>query len=114
MTVHDNIHIPSESFPNWIWYLIEFVIVLAVALVISWKITDAILPNIASSVGHADALASWTGINIHSTEFEGLEDVIKNKIIAVSNWIYYGFVGAIFLGWYILVRGLVLKKHILN
>jgi len=37
---HDNIHIPRESFPSWIWFVIEFFIVLAISLVISWKIMD--------------------------------------------------------------------------
>ena len=42
MGVHPNIHIPKESFPNWIWYTIECVIVIAVTLVLSSKITDSI------------------------------------------------------------------------
>jgi hypothetical protein len=39
---HDNIHIPKESFPHWIWYVIEIAIVLALSLVASSKITDSI------------------------------------------------------------------------
>jgi hypothetical protein len=39
---HDNIHIPKESFPHWIWYVIEIFIVLALSLVASSKITDSI------------------------------------------------------------------------
>lgn len=31
MTSHNNIHIPSESFPNWIWYALEFFIVLSIS-----------------------------------------------------------------------------------
>lgn len=35
MTVHNNIHIPNESFPTWIWSIIEFFIVFAVSLLLS-------------------------------------------------------------------------------
>ena len=42
MGVHPNIHIPKESFPHWIWYAIECVIVIAISLLISREITDSI------------------------------------------------------------------------
>ncbi len=42
MGPHDNIHIPKESFPHWIWYVIEIAIVLALSLVASSKITNSI------------------------------------------------------------------------
>lgn len=114
MGVHNNIHIPSESWPNWTWYAIEFFIVLAVSLIISWKLTDAILPQIADAVGHGGALGSWEGISIHSIEFKELSADIKNKIVSISNWTFYAIMGAIFLGWYIPVRRVVLKKRTLN
>ena len=41
MTTHDNIHIPTESFPHWIWFVIEFFIVLAVSALISREIMVA-------------------------------------------------------------------------
>ncbi len=42
MGTHDNLHIPKESFPHWIWYVIEIFIVLALSLVASSKITNSI------------------------------------------------------------------------
>ena len=42
MGTHDNIHIPKESFPHWIWYVIEIAIVLTLSLVASSKITNSI------------------------------------------------------------------------
>ena len=42
MGTHDNIHIPKESWPHWTWYAIECVIVLAISMVTSSKITDSI------------------------------------------------------------------------
>lgn len=41
MVTHDNIHIPSESFPHWIWFVIEFAIVLAASALLSREITGA-------------------------------------------------------------------------
>ena len=74
------LHIPKESFPNWIWYTIECVIVIALGMLISREITDSI---------------------------EGLDP-------GVQNYIFMGIVGAIFLIWYIGIRGLILKKKILR
>ena len=42
MGVHPNIHIPKESWPNWTWYTIECVILIAVSLIASSKITNSI------------------------------------------------------------------------
>jgi len=42
MGVHPNIHIPKESFPSWIWYAIECIIIIAISLLISREITDSI------------------------------------------------------------------------
>ncbi len=80
MGVHNNVHIPSESWPYWTWYAIEFGIVLAVSMLVSREITDSI---------------------------EGLD-------ATQQNWVFYGIVGGIFLAWYMLIRGLVLKKRILE
>ena len=80
MGVHNNIHIPKESWPNWIWYTIEFFIVLAISMVVSQQITDSI-PDL-------------TPVN--------------------QNWVFFAIAGGIFLGWYIIIRGLILKKPILE
>jgi bacteriorhodopsin len=42
MGVHSNIHIPKESWPSWTWYAIECIIVLAISMITSSKITDSI------------------------------------------------------------------------
>ena len=42
MGIHPNIHIPKESFPQWIWYTIECVIVIAASLLLSKEITNSI------------------------------------------------------------------------
>ncbi len=78
--VHDNIHIPGESFPHWIWFVIEVTIVMAISMLVSREITD--------SITDLDPLA--------------------------QNWVFYGIVGAIFFIWFIIIRGLILKKKILS
>ena len=42
MGIHSNIHIPKESWPSWTWYAIECIIVLAISMITSSKITDSI------------------------------------------------------------------------
>ncbi|MCE2498813.1 MAG: hypothetical protein J4F28_07505 [Nitrosopumilaceae archaeon] len=35
-------HVPRESWPNWIWYAIEFGIVLAASMLVSREITNSV------------------------------------------------------------------------
>ena len=79
MVAHDNIHIPKESFPNWIWYAIEAVIVIVISFAVSFKVAESF-------------------------------DVTPE----LGNWILTGTFGACFLIWYVIIRGLVLKKKILQ
>ena len=112
MTVRNNVHIPKESWPHWTWYAIEFGIVLAIAMLVSRSISDFILKDVAAAVGQAGALESWEGITIHSKEFLALPMEVSAPIVSMSNWIFYAIVGAIFLGWYIIIRGFIIKKPI--
>lgn len=40
MGAHNNVHVPKESWPVFLWYAIEFFIVLAVGLLISYNSMD--------------------------------------------------------------------------
>jgi len=42
MGANPYVHIPKESWPNWTWYAIECIIVIAISMVTSSKITDSI------------------------------------------------------------------------
>lgn len=42
MTLPPYAHVPRESWPNWIWYSIEFGIVLAASMLVSREITNSI------------------------------------------------------------------------
>ena len=107
-------HVPNESWPSWTWYAIEFGIVLAISMVIGWKVSDQLLHNVAIGLGFGDALESWVDISIHSTAFKNLDDAIEQPIVTMSNWIFFGIVGIVFLAWYIGIRGFILKKKILR
>ena len=42
MVTHDNIYIPKESFPHWIWYAIECVILIVISFVTGVKVANSI------------------------------------------------------------------------
>ena len=42
MGANPYIHIPKESWPNWTWYAIECIAVIAISMLTSSKITDSI------------------------------------------------------------------------
>ncbi len=42
MVTHDNIHIPKESFPHWIWYAIECVVLIVISFAVAVKTADSI------------------------------------------------------------------------
>ena len=105
MVTHDNIYIPGESFPHWIWFVIEFVIVLGVAIVI----THQIVPTLEDMV----LTHNWVCIQVsHLSQCPQEEELAPNE--GLLNWIFWGIVTAIFLAWYIVIRGFILKKPILK
>ena len=114
MGAHDNIHIPKDSWPNWIWYGIEVALVFAIAMVIGWQVSDYILEDVANVVGHGDALESWDGVSVQSDTFKKIPDDVEGKIVAMSNWIFYGIFGAVFGVWFLGIRRFVLKKRVLS
>ncbi|MCG3779887.1 MAG: hypothetical protein MT334_03590 [Candidatus Nitrosopumilus limneticus] len=74
------VHIPRESFPNWIWYAAECVGLIIIAFLSAVTITDT---------------------------FEGLTTEQHNYVIT-------GIFASFFLGWYVVIRSLILKKKILK
>jgi hypothetical protein len=106
MVVRNNAHIPRESWPSFTWYLIEFAIVFAVANLIAFQI----IPMADEMIGQKNLLyceqVSWL------SKCAPTEEEVSDK--ALLNWIYWSIVGIVFLGWYLLIRGLILKKPILG
>ena len=82
MGVHNNAHVPKESFPRFVWYAIEFFIVIGI------------------SVGIAmNSLGYFTQMGFNES---------------MTNWIFWGIIGGIFLVYYLIIRAFVLKKPILS
>ena len=106
MVGRDNAHIPKESWPSFSGYLIEFAIVFAVANLIAFQV----IPMVDEMVGQKNLLyceqVSWLS-KCALTE----EEVSDTGLL---NWIYWSIVGGVFIGWYLLIRGVVLKKPILG
>ena len=42
MGTHNNVHVPSESWPYWTWFAIEFGIVLAVSMLASRELVGSV------------------------------------------------------------------------
>jgi len=82
MGVHNNAHVPKESFPTFLWYAIEFFIVLGVAIGISMN-----------SIGYFQKMGFTADM---------------------TNWTFWGIIGAVFLVYYLIVRNFILKKPILS
>ena len=82
MGTHNNVHIPKESFPTFLWYAIEFFIVVGISVGIAMNSI-----NYFTQIGFAEQM---------------------------TNWIFWGIVGGVFLVYYILIRPLILKKPILK
>ena len=54
MGVHNNIHVPRDSWPLYMWYVIEFFIVLGAGLGISYMSMDYF-----RKIGFSDAMTTW-------------------------------------------------------
>ena len=101
----NKIHVPKESWPKFSWYIIEFAIVMAIAVVIAWQ-TSPIFEDLVIMNG-------WDCEQVsHVTECSVAEEATVSQ--EMLNWIFWGIVGAIFLIWYLLIRGIVLKKYVLQ
>ena len=82
MGVHNNIHVPKESFPRFVWYAIEFFIVVGISVGIAMNSV-----NYFTQIGFTEQM---------------------------TNWIFWGIVGGVFLVYYMLIRSLIFKKPILK
>ena len=82
MGVHNNAHVPKESFPVFLWYAIEFFIVLGAAIGIS--------------------MLSMS----YFQKMRFTEDM--------TDWIFWGIIGAVFLVYYLIIRNFILKRPILS
>ena len=80
MGVHNNVHVPKDSFPEFLWYAIEFFIVVGVSVGIAMNSV-----NYFTEIGFTEQM---------------------------TNWIFWGIAGGVFLVYYLPIRALILKKPI--
>ncbi len=82
MGSHNNVHVPKESWPAFLWYAIEFFIVLGAGI----------------------------GISINSMDY--FKKLGFNE--SMTNWIFWGIIGVVFLVYYLIVRPLLLRRPALS
>ena len=104
MTSHDNVYIPKESWPQFSWFLIEFALVMAVALVIAWQTSPGFEDYVFSYGWDCEQVSQETQCNVEEE---------KSMDQTMLNWIFWSIVGIVFACWYLLIRNYVFKKPIL-
>ena len=104
MTSHDNVHIPKESWPKFSWFLIEFALVIVVALVIAWQTSPLFEDYVYSYGWECEQESQETNCSVAEE---------KTMDQTMLNWIFWSIVGAVVIGWYLLIRNFVFKKPIL-
>jgi hypothetical protein len=82
MGSHNNVHVPKESWPSFLWYAIEFFVV----------------------------LGAGVGVSVNSMDYfkkMGFDE-------SMTDWIFWGIVGSVFLVYYLIVRPIILRKPALS
>ena len=105
MPARNNIHVPRESWPKFSWFLIEFAIVIAVAIIIAWQTNPLYEEYVITYGWECEQVSQITDCVIAE------EATMSQEAL---NWIFWGTVGAVFLILYLLIRGIVLKKYVLR
>mgnify|MGYP001247555571 CR=1 FL=1 len=105
MPARNNVHVPRESWPKFSWFVIEFAIVMAVAVVIAWQTSPFFEDYVVMYGWDCEQVSQQTQCSI-AEEAEVSQEML--------NWIFWSIVGAVFLGWYLLIRGIILKKYVLQ
>ena len=79
--------------------------VIAIAVVIAWQ-TNPLYEDYVIMYGwECEQVSQITDCTI-------AEEATMNQ--GALNWIFWGTVGAVFLIWYLLIRGIILKKYVLR
>ena len=104
MPARNNIHVPGESWPFFSWSIIEFAIVIAIAIVISWQVNPFFEDSVMSYGWECEQTSQITDCTM-SDEPEMQQTML--------NWIFWGIVGIVFASWYLGIRRLVWKRKVL-
>lgn len=82
MGVHNNVHVPKESFPKFLWHAIEFFIIVGISVGVSMN-----------TIGYFTQM--------------GFSE-------QMTNWIFWGIAGGVFLVYYVIIRTFLFKKPVLS
>ena len=104
MPARNNVHVPKESWPKFSWFVIECAIVMAVAVLIAWQTNPLYEDFVVMKGWDCEQVSQVTDCSVAE------EATINQEAL---NWIFWSTVGAVFLVWYLLIRGIVLKKYVL-
>ena len=104
MPARNNVHVPSESWPFFSWYVIEFAIVISIAVVIGWQTSPFFEDSVVMYGWECEQVSQITECST-SDEPEMQQTML--------NWIFWGIVGMVFAAWYLGIRRLVWKRIVL-
>ena len=104
MPARNNVHVPSESWPFFSWFGIEFAVVIAIAVVIAWQTSPFFEDSVVMYGWECEQESQETNCSVAE------EKSVNQEML---NWIFWAIVGVVFAGWYLVIRRIVWKRKVL-
>ena len=104
MPARNNVHVPAESWPFFSWFVIEFAVVIAIAVVIAWQTNPFFEDSVIMYGWECEQESQETNCSV-------AEEATVNQ--EMLNWIFWAIVGVVFAGWYLVIRRIVWKRKVL-
>ena len=104
MPARNNVHVPSESWPFFSWFVIEFAVVIAIAVVIAWQTSPFFEDSVIMYGWECEQESQETNCSVAE------EKSVNQEML---NWIFWAIVGVVFAGWYLVIRRIVWKRKVL-
>ncbi len=104
MPARNNVHVPAESWPFFAWFVIEFAVVISIAVVIAWQVNPFFEDSVMMYGWECEQTSQITDCSVAD------EKTVNQEML---NWIFWGIVGLVFAGWYLVIRRIVWKRKVL-
>jgi len=104
MPARNNVHVPAESWPFFSWFVIEFAVVIAIAVVIAWQTSPFFEDSVMMYGWECEQESQETNCSVAE------EATVSQEML---NWIFWAIVGVVFAGWYLVIRRIVWKRKVL-
>ena len=104
MPARNNVHVPSESWPFFSWFVIEFAVVIAIAVVIAWQTSPFFEDSVVMYGWECEQESQETNCSVAE------EKSVNQEML---NWIFWAIVGVVFAGWYLVIRRIFWKRKVL-